>query len=467
MPADQLTIGLGYKDLGAEKAVISLRQEIIKLNASLMASRAALGDVTTKRAFERISKDMAKTQQQISIKQKSIGQLTSGKWGLLPANFADGFTDLNKEIRSFSTTKVVDGTNFMNGAIKRTIPVVDRLVKSKIFSPTPFAGWAMSVMFAGLAIQRLMTTIRNFGTKTFKEIYESVEGNVSQVTLLEGSFKYLGFTIGAALEPVLTWLIPVIDRTADWISENEKLFGTITVVATALGGLSFLGGSLVLAVNGFKDMAAVISTMELSTLAVSAALVAIGAITWKAFKETPEAFEDLKNTFKDMKQPILDVWDSIKGVAKSLGITSWSDIAWGIAWFVKVAAGYFTALIQTFTLVFHTIEGLINAFRALFNAITFDFDAADEFRAKGIAAFKKIPSDLASIGMTVEGANSVLLGGVMPYRQEQERVAGLKKGLPEEYLNPTTIVINECRVENPNSFTDFVNSIKRQSNVVR
>jgi len=115
---------------------------------------------------------------------------------------------------------------------------------------TPFKGWALSIMFFGMAIVRVFSQIQKLGVTTFNDIMHSVEGQITAFDMLSGSMKYLGFTIGAALEPLANLLIPVIDWIRAWVEENESLARAIFVVGFALGGLLMLAGILVLGFTG-------------------------------------------------------------------------------------------------------------------------------------------------------------------------------------------------------------------------
>ncbi|HEY9702090.1 MAG TPA: hypothetical protein V6C58_06575, partial [Allocoleopsis sp.] len=117
-----------------------------------------------------------------------------------------------------------------------------------------FAGWAMSVMFAGMAIQRTMSSITKSAVSTFNEITHSVEGQVTSADMLAGSWKYLQFTIGEALDPLLDKLIPIVDKIAEWVERNPELVAQIIAIGTVLGSLMMVGGGLYLAINGFQGM---------------------------------------------------------------------------------------------------------------------------------------------------------------------------------------------------------------------
>lgn len=147
---------------------------------------------------------------------------------------------------------------------------------SKLFDPNKFAGWAMSIMFFGMGLQRLFDTIWKNGTKAFQDVMHSVEGTVTQFDILNGSIKYLQFNIGQALEPIVMFLIPIIDAMSELINQYPELTKWITVLGIALGTLFFVGGSGVLAINGFLTLAL---HLGLFTTAASGALVPTVALS--------------------------------------------------------------------------------------------------------------------------------------------------------------------------------------------
>ena len=47
-----------------------------------------------------------------------------------------------------------------------------------------FAGWAMSIMFFGMALKRTFDAIWKSSTKTFQDVMHSVEGNITSFDIL-------------------------------------------------------------------------------------------------------------------------------------------------------------------------------------------------------------------------------------------------------------------------------------------
>lgn len=128
-----------------------------------------------------------------------------------------------------------------------------------------FQGWALSLMFTGMAIQRAFSGMSKFGIKTFDDIAHSVQGFVTENDKLQGSMTYLGYTIGEALQPALALLIPIVDAIANWVAENPKLTVSIIGLATALGGLLVTGGMFVLTLVAIKDAFMVLFGLNIVT----------------------------------------------------------------------------------------------------------------------------------------------------------------------------------------------------------
>jgi hypothetical protein len=149
----------------------------------------------------------------------------------------------------------------------------------------PFAGYAMSIMFAGMAIQRTMSQITKFGTKAFNDISHSVEGTVTASDKLDGAMKYLGYTIGSAMEPVIEWLIPIVDKVSEWVDANPKLTAGLITVATVLGTIAAVGGSLKLAYDGIVGLGVVLGIAKTQADGVSTSIGNVGS-KFAAFKKT-------------------------------------------------------------------------------------------------------------------------------------------------------------------------------------
>ena len=160
--------------------------------------------------------------------------------------------DVAKTIKKTGATGVVANKQ-MGRAQLKVMKQQKALTQAMGKGTREFQGWALSIMFFGMALKRVFNIIWKSSTKTFQDVAHSVEGTVTQFDMLDGSLKFLQFTAGAALEPIAGFLIPIIDKVTDLISANEGLFRGI-VIALAVGGtvLTALGMGA-LAASGFAD----------------------------------------------------------------------------------------------------------------------------------------------------------------------------------------------------------------------
>lgn len=235
---------------------------------------------------------------------------------------------------------------------------------NKVLGKTPFAGWALSIMFAGMALKQMSMSVARFGVKAFQDISHSVEGTVTQSDYLNASMTYMGFVIGQALEPVLAWLVPIVDKISDWVNEHPKLTAALVTSGIVLGGLLMLWGGLKLAINGVSDaynltklvfgkLASALSSMPGLTwasalrVALAVGIVAgiIAVLVW--IYKLQDAIGGWGEFFKSVVRGILRVLviliSAVSGVVaeiKNAFDWVWNEIVAGVEWFVnKVIAG--------------------------------------------------------------------------------------------------------------------------------
>lgn len=127
---------------------------------------------------------------------------------------------------------------------------------NKTLGKRQFAGWALSIMFAGQAAKTAFNTIWQTGSKTFNDIMHSVEGTTTGFDALNNSVTYLQFVAGQALEPIAQALAPIVDFFAELIQDHPTAFAWLFGIGTFLATAVTAGGFLVLATNGFLDLAA-------------------------------------------------------------------------------------------------------------------------------------------------------------------------------------------------------------------
>lgn len=237
-----------------QDVVITIGADIEQLRAQLSMTRKLL-----RKNFSAIEATRASglTQQikGLTKQQTLLGRSVLG----LPKDYDKSFTNINRDLQKLSgyTRPIVDGTKVMNRAVRTSVSRLDndlRKVRGR------FQGWALSIMFFGMALQRVFTSIWRNSTKVFQDVMHSTDDTTTGFDMLGGSLKFLGFTVGAALEPVATFLAPIIDKIADWVSQNSKLVRTIVTVGFALGFILTVFGMLTLAVNGFMTLGRILAT---------------------------------------------------------------------------------------------------------------------------------------------------------------------------------------------------------------
>jgi len=132
-----------------------------------------------------------------------------------------------------------------------------------------FQGWALSIMFFGMAILRVFSQIAKTSVKTFQDVMHSVEGSVTSFDMLQGSIKFLQFTIGSVLEAFIPQIIEVVDKVSDWVNENQNLSGSIIKWGIILGAFLMVLGMVTLGFTGMYTLIANIGTLIAATFGVS------------------------------------------------------------------------------------------------------------------------------------------------------------------------------------------------------
>lgn len=163
--------------------------------------------------------------------------------------FVAGVREANSSVKKFNTTvnQFAKETGGAMGGISKLG------VKIKQISET-FQGWAMSVMFGGMMIQRIFTSIARSGVNSFKEITESAGIAAVNIDGLAAGIKFLGFTVGDAintfLAPFMPMIFNIVNALGQWINDHPKLTAVIVLAGIAIGALMFAIGSLVLLIVG-------------------------------------------------------------------------------------------------------------------------------------------------------------------------------------------------------------------------
>lgn len=285
---------------------------------------------------------------------------------------------------------------------------------NKSLGKVPFAGYALSIMFFGAALVNTFKQIATFGVRSFQDVMHSVDGTVTQFDLLGASMLYLGFTIGQALEPVIAWLIPIIDSIAEWVSENQKLTAGLLVAVGVLGVILTLGGSLKLAFDGFVGAFALLGpAISAAGSAFATFFAAIGVAGFGLLLVALLAFIAAWQTnFAGIRDFVKNTFDVIWGIMKGVfgGII---DIVKGV---IKILKGIFEG---DFTMLW---EGLVQVVEG-FKDIMFNI-----FVGLGAAIYNIFALSMNLVSGIILGTIRLLLDGIRLAVQAAERMTGFDLG---------------------------------------
>lgn len=294
---------------------------------------------------------------------------------------------LNKELndtrkRLNSSFSALDAKRF--ATIQTKIAANQKKI-NQLYAPQKFQSWALSIMFAGFAMQRLSMQLMTFGTKAYDEVSHSIIGTITANDRLQGSLMYLGYTFGQAMQPVFEALIPIIEMISTWVSENEGLVRTITTIALILGTLAGVGGALTLAINGFKAMFTAISSLAsinmssglfgltlaspwVLAIAAAAASMALFLVKVKENKELNKDFQEkvlgpLSESFGKVKNAITELitelgktngpLDLIGGMMFLIG----GILVNGVAMAIMIIVDAITVLIKAWMTLYDVMTG--------------------------------------------------------------------------------------------------------------
>lgn len=300
-------------DLGAQKRIADTKKEYANLDKigsqrarQLVADNKAIAESMS---FGNVSKDM----------KEGVGFETL-KTDAKRAGFEIQGTSKKMEI--FKNGAQLTGKEAKNAFLK-VGQSADKMRNS-------FDMNMMSVMFFGMAVQRLFTGLLTMGVGTFKELTKNNTEASNAITHLEANLQLLKFTIGQAIMqaimPFMDDIVGVINKVTTWISENQELTAGILLIGAAIGSLMFIIGTLKLGLGGIgaslvKLSAGVAIPFTFTGLAIATTIFAGLLAAWETdlggiqdfLKETfdgifgKEGF--LSNIFEDFKVLGKDFWN--------------------------------------------------------------------------------------------------------------------------------------------------------------
>lgn len=158
---------------------------------------------------------------------------------------------ISKTLHDFGTKQKEVSTVFdkTNRAISRQTKEISGLRKR-------FQMQYLSVLFFGMAIQRVFMGIMRSSTQAFLKMTEGQTEAGQALNALSAGIEYLKFSIGDALGaflmPFLPTILDIVEGFSDWVSQNRDLVASIIILAAAFGTLLFFAATLKLGLAGLS-----------------------------------------------------------------------------------------------------------------------------------------------------------------------------------------------------------------------
>ena len=321
-----------------------------------------------------------------------------------------------KEMSNVLLANQKNMTNFWDNYMS-SVKGAKRITEDLGKSTKKFSMWALGVMFFGQALKRVFGSIAKSGIRVFQDVMHSVQGTVTNFDLLKGSLLFLSFSIGQALEPMIRFLIPIIDLVSEWVTQNQTLAATIIAGGLAFGTLLAVVGSGVLA---FDSMAKAITRINTGlaaanmgtlgafftnpvTLSVITALAALAVVSWATWKNVPGIMGKIKDIFSELKEPLgalkTDFIELIQSILPSFD-ASWQTVGGVLLWFTTIFVDFIKVFVNGARTIVNASSAIINVLKAIDRAFALDTDGA----RRALNAAKRDLTDFAdSFSSTLQG----------------------------------------------------------------
>jgi len=176
----------------------------------------------------------------------------------------------------------------------------------------------LSILFFGMAIQRVFMQMATESTKAFLKMTEGQTQAGEALNGLSAGFEFLKFSVGdalgTALIPVLPTILGIIEGISDWISRNRNLTATLITAGLAVGTLMMWMAILKLGLSGINtllitqssaiggwsaSMGALGGPIGIAIALLAALAVALALAQWEDVKEAAKEFANfLEEDFK-------------------------------------------------------------------------------------------------------------------------------------------------------------------------
>lgn len=192
----------------------------------------------------------------------------------------DALKGVNKSIKNITDSgkAAARQLKYQSTAFKDINTIIKDIDKGIKKQKPQFQSWALSIMFAGMAMQRMAEGMATWGVKAYDDVSHSIIGTITENDRLQGSLMYLGYTVGEALQPFLAMLVPIVMWLAELVSEHKTFTGILITSALVLGILLSTLGGIVLAWAGIKAGMLAVFGIDMAGWAATSG-GAVGALT--------------------------------------------------------------------------------------------------------------------------------------------------------------------------------------------
>lgn len=185
----------------------------------------------------------------------------------------------------------------------------------------------LSMLFFGMALKRLSTSIIKSALTSFNKITYGAEGAGGAMGVLNVHFELLKYTLGAAIDTLLQAFLPtiieIILAVQDWIEQNPELSAGILLAMAAIGSILVVAGTLLsvlpaiittfgLFAEGGQLAGLVAGTSLGGVLAVLGWIALAVVLLWAAWKTNFGNIKDMTSkTFKSIQDIITTAFELI------------------------------------------------------------------------------------------------------------------------------------------------------------
>lgn len=289
--------------------------------------------------------------------------------GVIFQGLNKGLNNLQNQLNKFKSSPLKKGEIVGPfSVLEKTVPKVTKTIKN---FQARMLGAGLGVMFFGMAIQRAFMGIWQSASKTFTEVMASTTDATNGFTMLEGSLKFLWFTVGEALEPLAMALIPIIDKITDWIQLNPELTRQLVKWGIIIGTTLFFVGQLALGINGVVQAVGLLKGLFMAS-------------TWVKFGKI------LGSIFLSPVTWVILLVAAITAVV--IWIAKMSKEMGGFGEFAK------SVLRGVLRFVFLLGEGIIWIGSKIVDALIWPLNKAIELINKGVRLYNQLPENLKLLG---------------------------------------------------------------------